>query len=109
MSGLSHFPVAETAVPTAVAGAMQPPEAIATNYFAVAGAMTLNTPRLRRRCHELINYSAVAEGSVATEVVMHDTCYILSRRCRKQLHSFIFGLFVFAVFDGLFVFVSSSS
>ena len=67
MSGLSHFAVAETAAPTAVAGAMQPPEAIATNYFAVAVAMSLITPRLRRRCHELINYSAVAEGSLATD------------------------------------------
>ena len=70
MSGLSHFAVISgDCSADRGCGAMQPPEAIATNYFAVAGAMTLNTPRLRRRCHELINYSAAAEGSVATEVL----------------------------------------
>ena len=57
--------------------------------------MTLNTPRLRRRCHELSNSSAVAEGSVATEVlscmrlytltgVAVENSYILSRRLRHH-------------------------
>ena len=59
------------------------------SHFAVAGAMTLHTPRLRRRCHELSNYSAVAEGSVATELLSCMRHYTFSRsRCRKQVNAF---------------------
>ena len=60
---------------------MQPPEAIATNYFAVAGAMSLITPRLRRAvlplnssCMTLVTFSLVAV----------ENSYILSRRLRHH-------------------------